>query len=109
SSVRALILVLSLFVLAIVLWDAFETVILPRTVNRRLRLTRVYFGFTWKQWRRAAALVRSEGRRERFLAIFGPLSLLGLAGGWALGLLLAFAGLHWSAGSNLRPLSTTSR
>ena len=106
---RAPILVLSLFVLAIVLWDAFETVILPRTVNRRLRLTRVYFGFTWKQWRRAAALFRPEGRRERFLAIFGPLSLLGLAGVWALGLLLAFAGLHWSAGSNLRPLSTTSR
>src|SRR5260221_554886 len=104
-----LILVLSLVVLAIVLWDAFETVILPRTVNRRLRLTRVYFGFTWNQWSRVAAMFRPDGRRERFLAIFGPLSLLGLAGVWALGLLIGFAGLHWSAGSHLRPVSETSR
>jgi len=100
---------LSAFVLAAVLWDAFETVVLPRTVSRRLRLTRVYFGFTWKQWSRAAAMFRFERRRERFLAIFGPLSLLGLAGVWALGLLLGFAGLQWSAGSNLRPLSATGR
>jgi len=100
---------LSAFVLAAVLWDAFETVVLPRTVSRRLRLTRVYFGFTWKPWSRAAAMFRTERRRERFLAIFGPLSLLGLAGVWALGLLLGFAGLQWSAGSNLRPLSATGR
>jgi ion channel len=100
---------LSAFVLAAILWDAFETVVLPRTVSRRLRLTRVYFGFTWKQWSRAAAMFRTERRRERFLAIFGPLSLLGLAGVWALGLLLGFAGLQWSAGSNLRPLIGTGR
>src|SRR3984893_14433863 len=95
--------------MATVLWDAFETVVLPRTVSRRLRLARVYFGVTWKQWSRAAALFRTERRRERFLAIFGPLSLLGLAGVWALGLLLGFAGLQWSAGSNLRPLRATGR
>ena len=30
-----------------VLWDAFETIVLPRTVSRRLRLARLYFGFLW--------------------------------------------------------------
>jgi hypothetical protein len=107
--VHLLTLLLSIFVLATVLWDAFETVVLPRTVSRRLRLARVYFGFTWKQWSRAAAMFRTERRRERFLAIFGPLSLLGLAAVWALGLLIGFAGLQWSAGSNLRPLRATGR
>jgi hypothetical protein len=106
-SVHLLALLLSLFVMATVLWDAFETVVLPRTVSRRLRLARLYFGFVWNQFTRAAALFRNERRRERFLAIFGPLSLLGLAGVWALGLVLGFAGLHWSAGSNLRPLGAT--
>ncbi len=104
-----LILLLSLFVLATILWDAFETVILPRTVHRRFRLTRLYLDFTWKQWSRAAALFRTERRRERFLAVFGPLSLLGLVGVWAVGLLIGFAGLHWSAGSNLQPVRVTSR
>ncbi|MCU1384567.1 MAG: hypothetical protein JWL71_3264 [Acidobacteria bacterium] len=102
-------LLLSLFVVATVLWDAFETVVLPRTVNRRLRLTRLYFGFTWRRWTRAAATFRSERRREWFLAIFGPLSLLGLAAVWAVGLLLGFALLQWSAGSNLEPANASGR
>ena len=100
-----LILLLSAFVMAAVLWDAFETVVLPRTVSRRLRLTRVYFRVTWRLWSRVAASVRSHRRRERFLAVFGPISLLGLAGVWAMGLLIGFAGLHWAAGSRMLPAS----
>ena len=103
---RVLGLLSSVVVITIVLWDAFETVVLPRTVSRRLRLTRLYFRVTWLAWSRSAMLFRAEGRRERFLAVFGPLSLLGLVGVWALGLIVGFAGLHWSAGSHLRPLGT---
>jgi ion channel len=95
--------VLSALVIAIVLWDAFETVVLPRTVTRRLRLARIFFRATWRPWARAASLFDSDARRERFLAVYGPLSLLGLAALWAVGLIAGFAGLHWSAGSNLRP------
>jgi len=107
--VHLLAFLLSVVVIAAVLWDAFETVVLPRTVTRRLRLTRAYFRVTWRPWGRAAALFRSEGRRERFLAIYGPLSLLGLSVLWALGLVAGFAGLHWSAGSNLQPASDGAR
>jgi hypothetical protein len=84
-------------------------VILPRTVSRRFRLARAYFDVTWKRWRRAAGMFRSERRRERFLAVYGPLSLLGLVGVWALGLLFGFAMLQWSAGSNLQPTRETGR
>jgi hypothetical protein len=101
---HVLTLLVSLLGLATVLWDAFETVILPRTVSRRLRLARLYFGFTWGRWRQVAQRIRSERRRERFLAIFGPLSLLGLASVWALGLVIGFGGVHWSVGSRLEPL-----
>ena len=107
--VHLLTFLLSILAIAIVLWDAFETVVLPRTVSRRLRLTRLYFRFTWKGWSHVAAMFRTERRRERFLAIFGPLSLLGLAAVWALGLLIGFAGMQWSIGSNLRPVHTTGR
>jgi hypothetical protein len=103
--VHLLALLLSAFLMATVLWDAFETVVLPRTVSRRLRLTRVYFRYTWRLWSRLAARIRSDRGRERFLAVFGPLSLLGLAGVWATGLLIGFAGLHWAAGSRMQPAS----
>jgi hypothetical protein len=103
--VHAAALLLGILLIATVLWDAFETVVLPRTVSRRLRLTRLYFRTTWRLWSRVAATFRGDATRERFLAIFGPLSLLGLATVWALGLILGFAAVHWSAGSRLRPLS----
>ena len=93
-------LLFSLLLIATILWDAFETLVLPRSVSRRLQLTPLYFRSTWSVWSRVAAWV-AERRRERFLAIFGPLSLLGLAAVWALGLIAGFAGLQWAAGSHL--------
>ncbi len=104
---RLVAFIVSVFVLAAVLWDAFETVILPRTVTRRLRLTRLYFGFAWRLWIWIAGRLSSDRGRERFLAIFGPLSLPALVSVWAIGLVVGFAGLHWATGSHLRPLSAT--
>jgi voltage-gated potassium channel Kch len=99
--VRFLALLGGLFLSVVVLWDAFETVVLPRTVARRLRLAGLYFRATWRAWASCARMFRSDGRRERFLAVYGPLSLLGLLAVWAIGLITGFAVLHWSAGSPL--------
>jgi hypothetical protein len=101
TSVRPLFLPVGLALIAIILWDAFETVVLPRTVSRRWRLARIYFRGTWRPWARIAQLFDSDNRRERFLAIYGPLSLLGLLIVWAGGLILGFTALHWSTGSRL--------
>jgi len=100
--VRIVALVGALVLIASVLWDAFETVILPRTVSRRLRLARLYFRASWRIWAGFARKWGTEGSRERFLAIYGPLSLLGLLTVWALGLVVGFAGLQWAWGSHLR-------
>jgi hypothetical protein len=100
--VRPFPFVLGLLLIAVVLWDAFETVVLPRTVTRRVRLTRVYFRATWFPWSRVARLFKSDARRERFLAVYGPLSLLGLLAVWAFALILGFAVLQWAAGSQLQ-------
>jgi hypothetical protein len=100
--------VVGLLLIACVLWDAFETVVLPRTVTRRLRLARLYFRATWNPWARVARLFEADSRRERFLAIYGPLSLLGLLMVWALGQILGFAVLHWAAGSQLQTPSGTA-
>src|SRR5947208_10807062 len=97
-SAHLLALLLSLFVMATVLWEAFETVVLPRTVTRRLRLTRLYFRATWQPWARVAATIDRDSRRERFLAIYGPASLLGLLTVCAVGLVVGFAALLWSTG-----------
>ncbi len=100
---RAIGFLLGLLLIVTVLWDAFETVILPRTVSRRFRVARIYFRWSWRSWATVAGAFRSERRRDWLLAIYGPFSLLGLAVVWALGLVFGFACLQWGAGSHLHP------
>jgi hypothetical protein len=78
-----------------VLWDAFETIVLPRRVSRRFRLTRLFYQGTWKPWRAIGLRKPSGNARENFLSIFGPISILLLLALWALGLVFGFALLHW--------------
>ena len=86
--------------LAIVLWDAFETIILPRRVSGRIRITKVFYRSTWIPWR-ATARFLSGRRRDAFLSFFGPLSLLLLLALWAVGIVVSFGLLQWAAGSAL--------
>ena len=83
----------------IVIWDAFEAIILPRRVTRRFRLARVFYKFTWRNWRFLTGLIPSRKRREALLSFFGPLSLLVLVAVWAVGLVLAFGLMQYGAGS----------
>lgn len=91
--------ILGLALLAVVLWDVFETIILPRRVTRRFRLARIFYKSTWLPWRVVARAIRARNLRESFLSFFGPLSLLFLFAVWAIGLILAFSILHFAAGS----------
>jgi hypothetical protein len=86
-------------VFLIVLWDAFEAIILPRRVTRKFRLTRLFYRSTWKVWRFAVSLVFSRKTRESLLGFYGPLSLLVLVGVWAVGLVLGFGLMQYGAGS----------
>jgi len=83
----------------IVLWDAFEAIILPRRVTRKFRLARLFYRSTWKTWRFMTALIPSRKAREASLGFYGPLSLLVLVGVWAVGLVLGFGLMQYGAGS----------
>ena len=83
----------------IVVWDAFESIILPRRVTRKFRLARFFFKVTWTIWKFITNLVSSKKGREAFLGFYGPLSLLVLVGVWAIGLVLGFGLMQFGAGS----------
>jgi hypothetical protein len=93
---------------ALILWtlmEAFEAMVLPRRVSRQFRFTRLFYRVNWKLWLLLARGLRAPKRRETFLSVFGPLSLLALFGTWAATLIATFALLHWSLGT---PLQTPS-
>ena len=87
--------------IALVAIDVFETIVLPRRVTRRLRLTGVMYRVTWGPWRRAARLFPSGTRRKDFLSVYGPFSILLLLALWTVGLIAGFAALQWANGSAL--------
>ena len=84
-------LITGCLVIATTLWDAFETIALPRTATRRARLARWFYRTTWTLWVAAARQLRSDRSRELFLAYYGPLSIFGLLAVWAGGLITGFA------------------
>ena len=90
--------------IATILWDVFETVILPRRVVRRIRLTSFFYQSIWLPWSSTARKIANERRREKFLGLFGPLSLLVLLVLWAAGLILGYSLVLWAtdAGLNLQ-------
>src|SRR6266850_6534362 len=89
------------FLIPVILWDAFQTIILSRRVSRKFRPTRAFYRLMWTPWRAAAKRLPQGNRRENILMVFGPLSLLSLIALWALGLIVCFAALHWGLGSQI--------
>lgn len=90
---------LGILLMLIIIWDAFETIVLPRRVTRRFRLTRGFYRITWHFfWSRLATYLHSETQRETYLGFYGPLSLILLLIFWATGLIVGFAlfnyGMH---------------
>ncbi|HET7149842.1 MAG TPA: potassium channel family protein [Candidatus Acidoferrum sp.] len=88
-------------IFATVLWDAFESIILPRRVTRRFRLARAFYKFTWNTWKFLTGLITARRKRETLLSFYGPLSLLILVVVWAIGLVLAFGLMQYGAGSSV--------
>ena len=85
--------------LGVVLWDAFETIIMPRRASSRVRLTRYFNQSMWTPFRATARLVKVGSRREAYLSVFGPLSLVILLVTWAGTLVVAFGLLQYANGS----------
>jgi hypothetical protein len=83
-------------IVLVVLWEAFETVILPRRVRRRFRLAVLVYRSTWVPWRALAHRFGNAKNRETFLSFYGPLSILILFVVWAAAIIFGFALLYSS-------------
>jgi len=94
--------ILGVLIILSVLLDAFETIVLPRKVQRAFRLTSWFYRHTWVPWVRLSRCIRNPAWRESFLAYFGPFSLILLLVFWAIGLIFGFALLQFGLGEHVR-------
>jgi len=82
-----------------VLLDAFQTIILPRRATGRVRLTRIFYIFTWPPWVFFANRIHHPRKRETAFSFYGPFSLILLLAVWAALLLFGFGLLYYSLGT----------
>lgn len=101
SFMRVIVAVFGCVSIVVILWDAFEAIILPRRVSRRIRLMRVVLMGSWTLLSKMAQRLPPGKRRERYLGFFGPLSLILLLCVWGIGLVLGFAAIHWAISSRI--------
>jgi hypothetical protein len=83
--------------LVLTLQDAFEVMLLPRRVIRRLRFVSVFYRVTWRAWSWLASVFPGNGQKEHFLGLYGALSMVLLFGIWMASLILGFGLLLWAA------------
>ncbi|MBF5008676.1 two pore domain potassium channel family protein [Burkholderia pseudomultivorans] len=85
--------------MAVAIADAFQTVVVARHARRLPVIARMFYRVTWPPFAAAAHLISHAWRRDKYLGIYGPLSLLVLIGCWVVGLIVAFAMLQWALGA----------
>jgi hypothetical protein len=98
------------FLLAFVLLDAFQTIILPRRPVGRFRITRLFFLATWYPWTVIVGILPARRSREQMYSAYGPLALLVLFILWAWLLVVAYAfiflGLNMPFADPMHPVTT---
>jgi hypothetical protein len=87
--------IVGVLLILLVLWEAFETIVLPRRVTRQFRLTRLFYRATWRPWVALAATRHTKKQRDSLMGYYGPLSLLLLLALWAVTLVVGFGLLHY--------------
>jgi hypothetical protein len=96
---RAFSLIAGIVCLFVVLFDAFQTIILPRRATGKFRLTRVFYALTWKPWVFFTKICHNPRKRETAFSFYGPLSLILLLIVWASAMVVGFALIYYSIGS----------
>jgi hypothetical protein len=91
---RILNAVVGLVLIAVILVDGFQAMVLPRRVTWLWRPSRLFYRVAWTFWSAAARLMPAGKRRANCLSVFGPLSMFGLFTIWVFGLIVGFALLH---------------
>jgi Ion channel len=97
--------VIGLVVLAMILFDIFLTVVVPRrapAAGRGFRLSRYVTGRLWVPWRWLSLHFGPE-RREGFLGSFGALSIMLLLAGWVAGLVIGYGLILDALHDQIRP------
>ena len=94
---------LGLFLLILVAWDVFETIVVPRPTPGWFRIGRYLIRTSWWVLRRLAGGPNRGATRERILGLFAPAATILLLFAWLTALFVAFGLILFSLRDQLQP------
>lgn len=97
------ILLAGLALLGIVMWDIFQTIVVPRPTPGRLRLARYVIPPTWRLWRAIGTRDRSKPPSDWFLGLYAPAASILLFVLWLALIICADGLLLWALRSEVTP------
>jgi hypothetical protein len=95
-------LALGLLILALVFWDVFQTIVVPRPTPGRFRLGRYLIRGAWRVARGTAG-AEVGGTRDRLLGLFAPAATILLLVAWLSGLILGYGFILFALRAELQP------
>jgi hypothetical protein len=84
-------IIAGLLILALVQYDVFQAVIVPRPSTSGIGIARYVIVLTWPAWRRYCESIRSADARERRLGAYAPAMLIVLLFFWIVTLIFGYA------------------
>jgi len=88
-------IILGIFCVFVALIDAFESVVLPRTVQRSIRLRTVFYYFSSVIYYATGRIPKKYKIRQALLVAFAPINFLTLIAAWACLMIIGFTLIHW--------------
>lgn len=95
-------MVFGIAVIVTVAWDAFETMLLPRRVSRRLRLSSMFLEGLWLAWTFVGRRLRGRNA-ENYLSVYALIALLMLFALWVSIVALGYALIDLGLGHAYSP------
>ena len=95
---------LGALVVFLALLDVFQSVIIPRAVDRRYRMSAHLVRGLWSLWPQVGWRLYSEDdKREEFLSTFAPFALVVLLAQWVLSLIVGYGLIFFALRAQLHP------
>jgi hypothetical protein len=89
--------------LGLVLWDVFQTIVVPRPTPGRFRITRYLVVYTWAAWREFGVRQRNDVARDQFYGLYAPAAVIMLLGAWLLLLTIGYGLVLFAVRADLQP------
>jgi voltage-gated potassium channel Kch len=101
--VDVLIFIAGVALLGVVLWDIFQSIVVPRPTPGRIRISRYVVPPAWRAWRALGRRKRTADARDSFLGLFAPGAMILLFAMWLAFMVLADGLVLFALRAEIRP------